>query len=89
MTDKLPLLQMMTRQHCSLCDDVYIAADMAQRSGLCQFEAVDVDKDAVLLEKYGNDVPVVLINGKEHARHFVEYPKLIVALKAAQEGNHE
>lgn len=80
----LPLLQMMTRQGCSLCDDVYIAGDMAQREGLCCFESVDVDKDAALKDKYGLDVPVLLIDGVEHARHFVEYPKLIVALMAAQ-----
>lgn len=85
----LPLLQMMTRQGCSLCDDVYIAGDMAQREGLCRFESVDVDKDAELKEKYGHDVPVLLIDGKEHVRHFVEYPKLIVALREAQEKSHE
>ena len=37
--------------------------------------------------EYGNDVPVLLINGVECMRHFVEYPKLVVALKAAVEGN--
>ncbi len=80
---QLPLLQMMTRQGCCLCDDVYIAADLAQREGLCRFEAVDVDSDETLKEKYGNDVPVLLINGAECMRHFVDYPKLVVALRQA------
>jgi len=84
---QLPLLQMMTRKGCSLCDDVYIAGDMAQREGLCRFEAVDVDKDADLLQKYGNDVPVLLIDGVECMRHFVEYPKLMVALREAAKGD--
>ena len=84
---KAPLLQMMTRQGCSLCDDVYIAGDMAQREGLCRFESVDVDQDETLKKKYGHDVPVLLIDGIEHARHFVEYPKLIVALREAKEKN--
>ncbi|MDX8387081.1 MAG: glutaredoxin family protein [Ghiorsea sp.] len=86
MTVKLPLLQMMTRKGCSLCDDVYIAGDLAERNGLCSFESVDVDADAALKKEYGNDVPVLLINGVECMRHFVEYPKLVVALKAAAEG---
>jgi len=77
----LPLLQMMTRKGCCLCDDAYIAADLAQRNGLCQFEAVDIDKDADLLKEYGNDVPVLLVNGVECMRHFVEYPALVKALK--------
>ncbi|HIP07077.1 MAG TPA: glutaredoxin family protein [Mariprofundaceae bacterium] len=85
----LPLLQMMTRQGCSLCDDVYIAGDLAQREGLCRFESVDVDADEILKAKYGLDVPVLLIDGVEHARHFVEYPKLMVALRAAQGKNNE
>ncbi|MDQ6990087.1 MAG: glutaredoxin family protein [Mariprofundaceae bacterium] len=79
----LPRLQMMTRKNCSLCDDAYIAADLAQRQGLCRFEVVDVDSDADLLAKYGNDVPVLLIDGVECMRHFVEYPKLVQALQGA------
>ena len=85
----LPLLQMMTRKGCCLCDDVYIAGDLAQRHGLCQFQAIDVDADPALLAKYGNDVPVLLINGVECMRHFVEYPKLVVALKEAQQGKSD
>ncbi len=85
----LPLLQMMTRQGCSLCEDAYIAGDMAQREGLCRFESVDVDMDATLKAKYGLDVPVLLIDGVEHARHFVEYPKLMAALRAARGKSNE
>ena len=80
----LPLLQMMARKGCCLCDDAYIAADLAQREGFCRFEAVDVDKDAALLAKYGNDVPVLLIDGVECMRHFVEYPLLVKALQQTQ-----
>lgn len=83
---QLPSLQMMTRKGCCLYDDVYIADDLAQRTGLCQFESIDVDTDTELLAKYGNDVPVLLINGVECIRHFVEYPQLIVALKHAAKG---
>jgi len=82
---QLPQLQMMTRKGCCLCDDVHIAGDLAQRNGLCHFETIDVDSDAIYLKKYGNDVPVLLINGEEIMRHFVEYPKLIVALESAKQ----
>ncbi len=78
---------MMTRKGCCLCDDAYIAADLAQRNKLCQFEAVDVDSDDSLRQKYGNDVPVLLINGEEFARHFVEYPELAQALHHANKEN--
>ncbi len=80
---ELPLLQMMTRKGCCLCDDAYIAADLAQRHDLCRFEVVDIDQHADLLAKYGHDVPVLLIDGIECMRHFVEYPKLKQALQQA------
>lgn len=83
-SQRLPLLQMMTRKGCHLCDDAYIAADLAQRQGLCRFEAVDVDTDGNLIKKYGNDVPVLLIEGVACMRHFVDYPQLVVALNQAK-----
>jgi hypothetical protein len=86
MTAQLPLLQMMTRKGCCLCNDAYIASDLAERNGLCRFESVDIDQDASLLKKYGNDVPVLLIDGVECMRHFIEYPKLVKALKAVNQG---
>jgi len=85
-TSSLPLLQMMTRKGCHLCGDAYIAADLAQRQGLCRFEAVDVDIDEHLKKIYGNDVPVLLIEGVECMRHFVDYPQLAAALQLAKEG---
>ena len=85
----LPLLQMMTRKGCSLCNDVYIAGNMAEQEGLCRFESVDVDQDETLRRKYGYDVPVLLIDGVEYTRHFVEYQKLVAALRKANEGNDE
>lgn len=78
-----PLLQMMTRKGCHLCNDAYIASDLAARNGLCDFEAVDIDEYENLKVKYGFDVPVLFINGSEHVRHFVDYPRLCEALLLA------
>ena len=72
----LPLLQLMTRKGCCLCDDAYIVADLAVRNNLCRFEVVDIDLDEQLKQQYGHDVPVLLINGVEFVRYFVEYPQL-------------
>lgn len=78
-----PLLQMMTRKGCHLCNDAYIASDLAERNGLCDFEAIDIDQHENLKVKYGIDVPVLLINGREHVRHFVDYSTLCEALLLA------
>jgi glutaredoxin len=37
---------------------------------------VDITQDQELLEKYRDDIPVVLINGKERFRHDVDPQKL-------------
>ncbi len=53
-----------TRQGCHLCDD---AADILTRHGL-RFEAIDIDRDPALRDRYNECVPVVTIDGKERFR---------------------
>lgn len=39
-------------------------------------EEVDITQDLDLLEKYREDIPVVLVDGVEHFRHHVDPDKL-------------
>ena len=62
-----PRLQLMTREGCHLCS---IAAEtltrLAAEAGLAP-ELVDVDADDELRAEYGDRVPVVLLDGREHS----------------------
>lgn len=73
---------LMTRQGCHLCD---VAADDLARIlpdyGL-RATPVDVDSDPELRAEYGDRVPVILIDGKEHGYFRVEESRLRAALEA-------
>ncbi len=59
--------QVMTRQYCPLCDEA-IAELMLQRRYLPPLELVDIDLDPVLQERWGEWVPVVVIDGRVRFR---------------------
>ncbi len=76
MADPAPRLRLLTRAGCHLCE---IAAETLDRIGA---EAglvpapVDVDADPELRAEYGDRVPVVLLDGREHSYFTVDVPRL-------------
>ena len=71
-----PRLQLMTRAGCHLCE---IAAETLTRlggeAGLVP-QLVDVDGDDDLRAEYGDRVPVVLLDGREHSYFTVDVDRL-------------
>jgi len=71
-----PRLQLLTRAGCHLCE---IAAETLERigaeAGLAP-EAIDVDGDPDLQAEYGDRVPVVLLDGREHSYFTVDVVRL-------------
>ncbi len=69
-------LRLLTRAGCHLCE---IAAETLGRfgaeAGLVP-EAVDVDADPALQAEYGDRVPVVLLDGREHSYFTVDVDRL-------------
>jgi glutaredoxin len=45
-----------------------------------ELEEVDISQNADLLARYGHDIPVILLDGKEIARHFLRERKLLELL---------
>ena len=69
-----------TRTGCSLC--VTAEADVAR---ICDelgvgWRAVDVDTDPELRAEYGDRVPVIAVDGREHGFWRVEEPRLRAVL---------
>lgn len=60
-----------TRPGCHLCDE----AKASMAAAHCAYEytlyEVNIESDAQLLHSYRNDIPIVLINGREVFRHRV------------------
>ena len=69
-----------TRTGCSLC--VTAEADVARICGELGvgWRAVDVDADPELRAEYGDRVPVIAVDGREHGFWRVEEPRLRAAL---------
>ena len=71
-----PRLQLLTRSGCHLCE---VAAEtlgrLAAEAGLVP-ELVDVDADDELRGEYGDRVPVVLLDGREHSYFTVDVERL-------------
>jgi hypothetical protein len=57
-------VQVLSRDGCHLCEEaLLVVADVCADVGE-SFEVVDVDGDAGLRERHGDEVPVVLVDGE-------------------------
>jgi glutaredoxin len=82
-TGPAPRLRLLTRSGCHLCE---IAAETVARiAGEVGVEAdtVDVDADPELQAEYGDRVPVVLLDGREHSYFSVDVERLRRDLNAS------
>ncbi len=70
-----PRVTVLHRANCSLCAKA--EADVARICGELGhgWTAVDVDTDPELRAEYGDRVPVIMIDGKEHGFWRVEEPR--------------
>ena len=75
-----PRLQLLTRAGCHLCETAEeTLGPIAAEAGLSPV-AVDVDADPELRGEFGDRVPVVLLDGREHSYFTVDVPRLRVDL---------
>lgn len=75
-------LTFLTRTGCGLCDTARtdIAAAVGDRD--VRITETDIDSDPDLRDKYEWEVPVVLLNGRQHSFHRVDQRRLARALDA-------
>ena len=68
-------ITIMSKPGCHLCHQ---AAEVVRKVVRvpAMIEIVDITKDQDLLEKYKNDIPVILVDGVERFRHSIDPDKL-------------
>lgn len=73
-------VRLYSRPGCHLCDDarVVIAAVCAELGET--FEEVSVDDDPALLERFGEEIPVTFVDGRQHDFWRVSADRLRAAL---------
>lgn len=72
----------MTRAGCHLCADARAVVQAAAAASGATLEEIDVDSDPELRGEYGDMVPVVLVDGVQHAYFRVDPAKLDRALRS-------
>jgi glutaredoxin len=80
-------IRIFSRQSCHLCEVARAQLEQARRQYEFSLEEIDVDADAELARLYGNDVPVVTVNGKVRFRGMINPVLLRRLLRAAERGD--
>lgn len=73
MTVKLTLY---TRKECCLCEEMKVAIHIATETTPAELEEIDVDSSPQLVEQYGNELPVLFINGRKAFKYRVTAKEL-------------
>lgn len=66
-----------TRPGCHLCEEMKAVVERVSRTHDLRLLEVDISTDPELERLYGVDIPVLLIEGKEAARHRVSEAELL------------
>jgi glutaredoxin len=68
---------------CHLCDVAKKIIESCRSQRDFVLTEVDISLDAAFSAQYGNDVPVIALQGREIARHFVRKDQLLRAVDEA------
>lgn len=69
------------RAGCHLCDDARAVVERVCAELGEAFEEVDVDTDPALLERFGEEIPVTFVDGRQHDFWRVDESRLRTALR--------
>lgn len=78
-------LTLYSRAGCHLCDEMRAVVEAVGREVRFELTVVDVDGDPTLLRAYGDEVPVLAVNGERAFTVRVDAPALRARL-AREEG---
>jgi len=62
-------IDILTRPGCHLCDEMRQALKQAASGLDVRLSETDIDADEKLTARYGNDIPVVFVNGSKAFKH--------------------
>lgn len=78
--DTEPRLTLITRPGCHLCEVAREAVDRVVAATGDRYLIIDVESDIELEREYGERVPVILLDGREHGYWRVEEQRLLADL---------
>ena len=75
-----PRITLYTRPGCHLCDDARVVVERVCADLGESFEEVDITTDDDLADRFGEDIPVTFVDGKQHDFWRVDENRLRAAL---------
>jgi glutaredoxin len=75
------LITIYSKPGCHLCDRAKEVIERCRAKVEFEIEVVDISQNPELLQRYHDDIPVILLDGNEIARHFVRERKLLELLQ--------
>ena len=82
-------LTMYSRSGCHLCDDMKEVLDRIRRKQPFTLTIVDIASDPILLKRYQHEIPVLVMEETEIARHRIDEATLTRLLAARQQAQEE
>jgi glutaredoxin len=68
----MPRLTLYTKPDCCLCDEAVSALERVGRRAPFDLEVVDISADPELSERYGERIPVILVDGEPAFEYVVD-----------------
>ena len=78
----MPQVVLYTRPGCHLCDDVKQQLAVLATELAFSVDEVNIESEPALRVRYGHDIPVVTVEGREAFRHRFDGPRLRKLLAA-------
>ncbi|HHE33182.1 MAG TPA: glutaredoxin family protein, partial [Chlorobaculum parvum] len=71
-----PVVTIYGKPGCCLCDEAIKGLEEVRQSMPFEIEHVDISGDAELAGRYGLDIPVIFINGRDAFKHRIDSERL-------------
>ena len=69
-------IELLTRPGCHLCDEMKQALEEASKSLNIDLREIDITDDPALAKRYGEEIPVLFINGSKAFKHLANVADL-------------
>jgi len=79
----MPTLILYTKPDCGLCDEAKDAIERVRQNVSFDLRVIDISGDGTLVERYGERIPVVLVDGEEAFEYEVDEADLTGRIEAA------
>ena len=81
LADAAPRLTLYSRSYCHLCDEMIAGLRKLQAENRFEFDIIDIDRDPIFEQRYGDKVPVLAYRERELCHFFLDRPAVTAFLE--------